>query len=85
MDRGSGTYNVGGGVEASMRESIAMLERIAGRTLEVVEGPAVPGDQRRTRADTTRVREGLGWTPAVSLEEGLSAQWDWAAARVAAR
>ena len=85
MERGSGTYNVGGGVEASMRESIAMLERIAGRTLEVVEGPAVPGDQRRTRADTTRVREGLGWTPAVSLEEGLSAQWDWAAARVAAR
>ena len=85
MERGSGTYNVGGGVEASMRESIALLERISGRTLEVVEGPAVPGDQRRTRADTTRIREELGWTPAVSLEDGLSAQWEWAAARVAAR
>jgi nucleoside-diphosphate-sugar epimerase len=85
MDRGSGTYNVGGGVEASMRESIALLERIAGQTLEVVEGPAVPGDQRRTRADTTRIREELGWTPEVSLEVGLSAQWEWAAARVAAR
>jgi len=85
MERGSGTYNVGGGVEASMRESIAMLERIAGRTLEVVVGPAVPGDQRRTRADTTRIREELGWTPGVSLEDGLSAQWEWAAAKVAAR
>jgi nucleoside-diphosphate-sugar epimerase len=85
MERGRGTYNVGGGVEASMRESIALLERIAGRPLEVVEGPSVPGDQRRTRADTTRIREELGWRPQVSLEDGLSAQWEWASARVAAR
>ena len=68
-----------------MGESIALLDRITGRTLEVVEGPAVPGDQRRTRADTTRIREELGWQPQVSLEDGLSAQWEWAAARVAAR
>jgi UDP-glucuronate 4-epimerase len=85
MARGQGTYNVGGGVEASMREAIALLEGIAGRRLELREGPPVPGDQRRTRADTTRIREGLGWEPRVSLEEGLSAQWEWASARVAAR
>jgi UDP-glucose 4-epimerase len=85
MERGQGTYNVGGGVEASMREAIAILERIAGRPLALQEQPPVPGDQRRTRADTTRIREGLGWEPRVSLEEGLSAQWEWASARVAAR
>jgi nucleoside-diphosphate-sugar epimerase len=85
MDGGSGLYNVGGGVEASMRESIAMLERIAGRELELREEPPVPGDQRRTRADTTRLREDLGWEPLVTLESGLSEQWAWAAATVAAR
>jgi nucleoside-diphosphate-sugar epimerase len=85
MDGGSGLYNVGGGVEASMRESIAMLERIAGRELEVRDEPPVPGDQRRTRADTTRLREDLGWEPLVTLESGLSEQWAWAAATVAAR
>jgi UDP-glucuronate 4-epimerase len=85
MERGRGTYNVGGGVEASLRESIAILERVAGRSLELREGPAVPGDQRRTRADTRRIREELGWEPRVSLEDGLSAQWEWASARVAAR
>jgi nucleoside-diphosphate-sugar epimerase len=85
MDRGSGTYNVGGGVEASMLESIAVLERVAGRRLEVREHPPVPGDQSRTRADTTRVREELGWAPQATLEDGLSAQWEWASARVAAR
>ena len=75
MERGSGVYNVGGAIEASMNETIAALER----------QPPVPGDQRRTNADTTRIRRELGWSPEVSLEAGLEAQWSWAAGRVAAR
>jgi nucleoside-diphosphate-sugar epimerase len=85
MERGSGTYNVGGGTEATVRETIALLEGFAGRRLEVREHPAVPGDQRRTLADTTRIRRELGWEPRVGLAEGLEAQWQWAAARVAPR
>jgi UDP-glucuronate 4-epimerase len=85
LDRGSGTYNVGGGTEATMLDAIAILERLAGRSLEVHHHPAVPGDQRRTLADTTRIRSELGWVPHVGLEEGLSSQWAWAAGRVAAR
>ena len=84
MQRGSGTYNVGGALEASMNETIGLLERISGRTLDVRRHPAVPGDQRRTQADTTRIRDELGWQPQVSLEEGLTRQWEWASARVAA-
>ena len=85
MERGSGTYNVGGGAELEMRDAIGVLERLAGRTLDVREHPAVPGDQRRTKADTTRIRKELGWQPATAIEDGLRAQWEWAAARVAAR
>jgi UDP-glucuronate 4-epimerase len=85
MERGSGTYNVGGAVEASMNETIALLERISGRTLEVVRVEAVPGDQRRTSADTSRIRADLGWSPRVGLEDGLRSQWAWASTRVAAR
>jgi nucleoside-diphosphate-sugar epimerase len=85
MDGGNGTYNVGGALEASMNETIAMLESISGRTLAVRRRqPAVPGDQRRTQADTTRIRGELGWQPRVSLEDGLTRQWEWASARVAA-
>jgi nucleoside-diphosphate-sugar epimerase len=84
MERGKGTYNVGGALEASMNESIALLERISGRTLDVTRHPPVAGDQRRTSADTTRIRAELGWQPQVSLEHGLRAQWEWAAAKVAA-
>jgi nucleoside-diphosphate-sugar epimerase len=84
MERGAGTYNVGGAHEASMNETIALFERVSGRTLDVVRDAEVPGDQRRTQADTTRIRGELGWSPRVSLEEGVERQWSWASARVAA-
>jgi UDP-glucuronate 4-epimerase len=84
-DRGSGVYNVGGAIEASLSDAIELLERISGRALELEHQPAVPGDQRRTRADTTRIRSELGWMPGVGFEQGLAAQWEWASARVASR
>ena len=77
---GSGsTYNVGGGQEATMNETIAKLETIAGRRLDVQRGEAIAGDQRRTKADTTRITADLGWQPSTVLEQGLRAQWEWAA------
>jgi len=78
-------YNVGGGQEATMNEALALLEKIAGRTLDRRHGPPVPGDQRRTKADTTRIRDELGWEPQTPLEVGLRAHWEWAAGRVGAR
>jgi UDP-glucuronate 4-epimerase len=83
--RGSGTYNVGGAIEASLNETIELLEQISGRRLDLERRAAAPGDQRRTSADTSRIRDELGWLPRVSLEEGLRAQWEWASSRVVAR
>jgi UDP-glucuronate 4-epimerase len=85
MEAGTGTYNVGGSLEASMVEAVALFEQLAGRPLAVRRSAAVAGDQRRTVADTTLIRKELGWAPAVGLEEGLSRQWEWASATVAAR
>ena len=45
--------------------------------------PAV-GDVRRTRADVAKARAELGWAPTTGLADGLRAQWEWVAARVAA-
>jgi UDP-glucuronate 4-epimerase len=77
-------YNVGGGEEATMRDVIATLEAVSGRSLEIVERPAAAGDVRRTSADATRVERDLGWRATTSLEDGLRAQWEWASVRVAA-
>jgi nucleoside-diphosphate-sugar epimerase len=67
-----------------MRVAIATLEGIAGRTLELVERPAAKGDVRRTAPDTSRIGRELGWSATTALEDGLSAQWEWAVSRVAA-
>jgi UDP-glucuronate 4-epimerase len=80
MDRGSGTYNIGGANEASLREAIAHFERLAGRPLDLQEHSPVAGDQRRTSADTSRARSQLGWKLQTTLEDGLKAQWEWARA-----
>jgi UDP-glucuronate 4-epimerase len=76
--------NVGGGEEASMLDAIALLERLAGRELEVRRVGGAKGDVPRTSADVTRIAAMLGWRPETSLEDGLTRMWSWAAARVAA-
>lgn len=86
MERGAAgaTFNVGGGAEVSMLEAIEALGRVAGRRLEVIRKLRREGDVARTAADTTRIRDALGWAPSTPFEDGLAAQWRWAAARVAA-
>jgi UDP-glucuronate 4-epimerase len=77
-------YNVGGGDEASMLESIERLEQISGRDLDVRHIGVAQGDVSRTKADVTRIGAALGWEPRTPLGEGLEAMWSWASARVAA-
>ena len=77
-------YNVGGGAEATMRDAIATLEDVSGRSLDVVDRPAAAGDVRRTAADTQRIERDLEWRATTSLRDGLRAQWEWASVRVAA-
>lgn len=68
--------NVGGGVEVTLAEAINLLADISGRhLLRYRPCQAVPGDQRRSNADTTKLRA-LGWQPKVGVGEGLRRQWD---------
>jgi UDP-glucuronate 4-epimerase len=74
-------YNVGGGEEATLSRVIATLERIAGRRLDLDRQPAQRGDVVRTSADVSLARRDLGWTPVVSLDDGLAAELAWVEAR----
>jgi UDP-glucuronate 4-epimerase len=73
--------NVGGGEESSMRQVIAIVEALAGRSLAITRTADQPGDVRRTGADTTRARERLGWRPTVPLIEGLAGELTWVGSR----
>ena len=86
MERGAkgAVYNVGGGEEATILDSIAVLEETAGRSLDVRHVGVAKGDVLRTSADVERIRDALGWQPQTPLRDGLAAMWAWASARVAA-
>jgi UDP-glucuronate 4-epimerase len=86
MERGQEgeIYNIGGGEEATMADAIVLAERIAGRELRVERHGPAAGDVRRTRADVSKAAAELDWRPTTPLADGLRAQWEWVAARVAA-
>jgi UDP-glucuronate 4-epimerase len=81
MERGrrGEVYNVGGGDEATMNEAIALAEQVSGRTLDVERVAAAAGDVRRTKADVAKAGAELGWSPQTALDDGMQAQWRWAA------
>jgi nucleoside-diphosphate-sugar epimerase len=70
-------FNIGGGSRVSMNQVIEKMESILGKSLKVERGPRQKGDVKHTGADTSRAREGFGYSPKVSLEEGLKAEADW--------
>jgi nucleoside-diphosphate-sugar epimerase len=70
-------FNIGGGEAASVWDIIRSLERLAGRTAVIRQEPARAGDQRYTLADTTKLRDHVGWEPQTPLAEGLRQQWEW--------
>jgi UDP-glucuronate 4-epimerase len=78
LDSPSGTYNVGGGTRATVNEMIEAVRRVTGLPVEAKYGPAAEGDVRSTWADSRRAERVLGYRPRVGLEEGISAQAEWA-------
>jgi len=71
LDVGFGVYNVGSGRGMSILELAKLVLRMAGISEEPVFGPPRPGDIRHSVADISRVRRDLGFSPTISLEEGL--------------
>jgi UDP-glucose 4-epimerase len=71
------SYNIGGGSRVTVNQTLSVLERVVGRPLLVERGPAQNGDVRDTLADTSLAAADLGFAPNVSLEAGLTAEWNW--------
>jgi len=71
-------YNVGGGSQVDVLESIRILEAALSVKAELAFRPRPPGDPLRTRADATKIRAELGTVPATPIERGLAAEAAWA-------
>jgi UDP-glucose 4-epimerase len=69
------TLNVGVGRGYSVLEVLAAIARATGRPVEPVRGERRPGDPAAVVADTTRIRERLGWTARHDLDDIVTSAW----------
>ena len=63
--------NLGNPQEYSLVEVLDVLKEVTGRAIEVVYKDALVDDPQRRKPDITKAKEMLGWSPTVSLSEGL--------------
>jgi len=70
-------YNIGGGEALSVLEGIEIIGRCLGREVSVAHGPERTGDQRITKADTTKARAHFGYVPLTDPIDGLARQVAW--------
>jgi UDP-glucuronate 4-epimerase len=77
-------YNIGGGTQVRLLDALTKIEELLGVAIEVVHLRDARGDVRKTCSDPRRAARDLGFTPRVSLDEGLARQTEWALASSAA-
>lgn len=82
--RHGSVYNIGGGRPVELREAIATIEELVGRSIELEHRPVQVGDARATGCDGTQSKADLGYEPKVSLRDGLAAQLEWVLAGASA-
>lgn len=63
-----GTFNLGTGHGASVREVLDAVGRAAGVPVPAVDGPRRPGDPPELVASSARARAELGWSPTRDLD-----------------
>jgi nucleoside-diphosphate-sugar epimerase len=66
----SGILNLASGRDRSVAEVIEAIETATGRPFKRRDVP-VDGPYEASRADLTRLRETLGWSPSTMLEDGI--------------
>jgi nucleoside-diphosphate-sugar epimerase len=69
--------NVATGGRISLNQLFQIVRALTGSSLEPIYGPERAGDVRDSQADITKARELLGYTPTVTLEEGLKQTLEW--------
>jgi nucleoside-diphosphate-sugar epimerase len=69
--------NLGSDSPAKLMDVLRIVERLTERKAQIVTKPAHPADVPATWANITTAREVLGWTPTVTLNEGISNVVNW--------
>lgn len=75
----SAALNLGIGRGSSVREILAVVEKVTGHALDAAVAPRRPGDPAMLFADPARAKAALGWTPRfTNVEDHVRHAWRWA-------
>jgi UDP-glucose 4-epimerase len=72
-----GVFNVGTGVETSVRELYDRVQRVTGVTRAAELAEARPGELQRSVLDPACAQRELDWQAEHSLDDGLAETWAW--------
>lgn len=69
--KGSNIYNIGTGIETDVNQLFRHLKKHTGSSCGEEHVPAKAGEQMRSVISSKKIHDELGWTPSVTVEEGL--------------
>lgn len=75
--KGWAAFNLGTGIGNSVKEVIATVQQVTGRTVPVEHHPRRPGDPPYLVADASAARQALGWVPRYNLRDSVEHAWAW--------
>ena len=64
-------FNVGTNTSISILDLAKTVIKYSGLNIDPIFGPALKGDVQRTIADINLIKDKIGWTPTVTLEEWI--------------
>ena len=74
----SGAFNLGSATSVTINYLADLMNSIAGTAPHITYGPPRPGDVRDSLADISAAAAAFGYTPSVSLADGLEEYFAWA-------
>jgi len=79
LDRSLGyeIINLGRGEPTLLKDFVRLIEDLAGERANLVDKPKPAADVEVTYADISKAARLLNYEPKVSVEEGVSAFWEW--------
>jgi UDP-glucose 4-epimerase len=75
-DAAGEVFNVGSGIGHSVLEVLAMVEKVTGRSLEMVHRPARTKDVDINILSVEKIMRMTSWKPRHSCEQGVALTWD---------
>ncbi len=75
--RGLNYFNIGSGKGILLKEILEKIFTKIGHRTEVLDMGERPGDPKDLVADTTKIKEAVGWVPSFDIDKGLDVTVDY--------